>query len=385
MLMFFLLSVIRSRVERVVTGFPETASANIRFSQYYPIFEVTLGLPVATPRERRLQSNDLDEIVSIVARIYCTHSIATVGKSQIGTAGVEVVRDGSQPVVHLKYGRPVQVDAGIFPRLMLMQTCLEGGGTVEQGALTAELRRGQTVPLSPALATRLAFDARFSQRSVRLDIDAVEALCSRWLNSPLDRPLRFELRPFSQMLEQAWAQAVNLVVDYARNGVLLPGSAIANLDEFLISLVLSQHPHNYSDDLRRPQKGPAPRLIREAEHLMRVGGLDQTTSKIAAELKVSLRSLELGFREAHGCTPNEFLRKVRMGKARDALLSPETSTSVTQVALANGFLHLARFGAYYKEMFGELPVQTLRRSQTRGRGRSNRRSGDPVDSESVYV
>lgn len=189
----------------------------------------------------------------------------------------------------------------------------------------------------------------------------------------LDRPLRFALTPFSASLEQAWAQAVNLIVSYARSGISLPTSAIANLDEFLMSLVLSQHRHNYSDDLQRPQKGLPPRLIREAERLMRSAGPVQTPSKIAAELKVSLRTLELGFRAVHDCTPNEFLRRVRVNKAREALLAAGASTSVTEVALSNGFLHLARFSAYYQQTFGELPVHTLRRSQPKANRSGPRR------------
>ena len=134
---------------------------------------------------------------------------------------------------------------------------------------------------------------------------------THWLNVPaLDRPLRFALAPFSASLEQAWTQAVNLIAGYARSGIPLPSSAIANLDEFLVSLVLSQHPHNYSDDLRRPQKGLPPRLIREAERLMRSAEPGLTPSKVAAELRVSLRTLELGFRAAHDCTMLEAERGV---------------------------------------------------------------------------
>jgi AraC-like DNA-binding protein len=312
----------------------------------------------------QVQTHDLDEIVSIVSGIYCEHSIQAVGSVRALNAGFEMVRKGPQPVVQLRYGRAVRVDAGSFPRLLLMQTCLDGSGSVEQGTLRTALRPGQTVPLSPSVATQLAFDARFSQQSVRLELERVEALCSRWLNRPaLDRPLRFALAPFSPALEQAWSQAVNLIVGYARSGIPLPPSAVANLDEFLVSLVLSQHPHNYSEDLKRPTQPPPPRLVRDAERLMRDGGADQTPSKIASELNVSLRTLELGFRAVHDCTPNEFLRKVRIDKAHRALLAPSAATSVTDVALANGFLHLARFSSFYQKTFGELPIQTLRRSR----------------------
>lgn len=313
-----------------------------------------------------LQTDDLEEVGSAVAGIYCAHSVRTTGGAHAEAAGFDLIRREPQPIVQLHYGRSVRIDAGSFPRLMLMQTCLDGSGTVEQGSLGIGLRRGQTVPLSPGLATRLAFDGRFAQQSVRLDIERVEALCGTWLNVPaLDRPLRFALSPFSAALEQAWRQAVDLIVNYARSGILLPPSAMANLDEFLVSLVLSQHPHNYSDDLRRPQKGLPPRLVREAERLMRDGGSEQTPSRVAAELGVSLRTLELGFRAAHECTPGEFLRRVRIGKARDALLAANATTSVTAVALAHGFLHLARFSAYYRQMFGELPIHTLRRNRPR--------------------
>ena len=38
-----------------------------------------------------------------------------------------------------------------------------------------------------------------------------------------------------------------------------------------------------------------------------------------------------------------------------------TDTSVKQVAIANGFSHLGQFSRDYKQLFGELPSETLRR------------------------
>ena len=45
------------------------------------------------------------------------------------------------------------------------------------------------------------------------------------------------------------------------------------------------------------------------------------------------------------------------------LLAASASTSVTSVALENGFLHLPRFSSYYRAAFGEAPVATLRRNR----------------------
>jgi AraC-like DNA-binding protein len=312
-----------------------------------------------------LRTSDLAEAVAAVARVYCPHEVEIRGRSRGVIATLEVVHGGIQPIVGLGYSPPVSIDAGDFPHLMLMQTCVDGSGTAVQGDARAICRRAQTLPLSPGLSTQLHFDGCFAQRSVRLDTERLEALCSRWLNFPLDRPLRFALRPFSSELETAWAQAVELILTYERMGIVLPQAAAASFDEFMLSLVLAQHPHNYSDDLRRLSCFAPPRIVREAEHWMRTSGSETSVSKIAARVGVSLRSLEAGFREWRQSTPTQYLRKIRLEAARAALLAPSEATTVTSVALGSGFFHLGRFSAYYRATFNESPGQTLRRRRLR--------------------
>ena len=312
----------------------------------------------------RISSANPDEFAGALSRIYCPHTAVFTRSSTGVPATLEIRHAGPQPVVELRYGAPVKVDAGEFPRLMLMQTCLEGSGSASQQGVRVGLRKGETLPLSAGLSTQLEFDARFAQRSVRLDIERLESQCARMLNHPLDRGLRFELRPFSPNLEKGWMEAVNLVTTYATLDLTLPAAAAARLDEFLISLVLTQHPHNYTDDFQARTRSLPPRLIREAEHLMRTGGNELTVSVIAARLRVSLRSLEAGFREYHRTTPLQRLRAIRLERARQNLLAPQSYTSVTSAALECGFVHLARFSGYYKAAFGESPAQTLRRSRS---------------------
>lgn len=135
------------------------------------------------------------------------------------------------------------------------------------------------------------------------------------------------------------------------------------VEEFMLSLVLKHHPHNYTDDLQRRARSAPPRLIREAEQLMRTGDASLTVSRIASHLNVSLRSLEAGFQEHRRTTPIARMREIRLQRVRKQLLSADEATSVTSVALENGFLHLPRFSGYYRTAFGETPVATLRRNR----------------------
>jgi AraC-like DNA-binding protein len=317
------------------------------------------------PQKMLLRTSDLSEAVDAVSRVYCPHEVEILGRSGSDFTTLEVVRGGAQPVVRLMYPSRVKIDAGYFPRLMLMQTCVDGSATVVQGDVRVACRRSQTLPLSPGLHTRMEFDGRFAQTSVRLDIQRLEALCARWLGRPLEQPLRFELRPFSTDLEKAWTQAVALLIWYERMDIVLPSAASKAFDEFMLSLVLAKHPHNYFDDLNGKSSAAPPRTVREAEHWMQVGGAEMTVSAIADKVGVSLRSLQAGFRNWHNSTPSEYLRNIRLQAARAEMLAPTESTTVTSAALANGFFHLPRFSAYYRAAFNETPGQTLRRSRQR--------------------
>jgi transcriptional regulator GlxA family with amidase domain len=56
---------------------------------------------------------------------------------------------------------------------------------------------------------------------------------------------------------------------------------------------------------------------------------------------------------------------VRLERARNLLLKPDDTASVTGIALLCGFSNLGHFANAYRNRFGELPSQTLHRSRFR--------------------
>jgi AraC family transcriptional regulator, ethanolamine operon transcriptional activator len=77
---------------------------------------------------------------------------------------------------------------------------------------------------------------------------------------------------------------------------------------------------------------------------------------------VSERTLEYAFKEVVGLTPVTYLIRVRLHRVRQALLAAtQGTTTVSTEALNWGFWHFGEFSRAYKDCFGELPSDTLRR------------------------
>ena len=86
-------------------------------------------------------------------------------------------------------------------------------------------------------------------------------------------------------------------------------------------------------------------------------------SDLCMALNASPRTLELAFSKIVGVGPHSFFRISRMNRARMMLLKADSRESrVTDIAEALGFSELGRFSVQYRELFGESPSETLRRS-----------------------
>lgn len=311
-----------------------------------------------------MRTRNLDEAIDAVTKVYCPHTIQVAGPTRDVDAVLEVTHVTSQPLVELSYGVPVTIDAGSFPRLFLMMHCARGSATTTQEDQRAEWRHGQTVPFSAGFATRLWFDRAFVQKSVRLDVDKLETLCARWLGHPLEQPLRFALCPFSEDFERVWQRTLSYLWSNDEGGLPLTGAARIAFDEFLLTLLLHHHLHNYSAEMAGTVPVPVPGLVRRAERFM-IDNAETLTSisEVAAQLGVSIRSLQAGFRQWRNTTPNARLREIRLQFVRDELLRSGAETNVTGAALRYGFSHLGRFSAHYQSAFGEIPSATLRRGR----------------------
>lgn len=105
------------------------------------------------------------------------------------------------------------------------------------------------------------------------------------------------------------------------------------------------------------------RLVRTAEEWMLAHLADSVrVPDLCAALRVSRRELEYAFRSIFDKSPRDYLETLRLHAIRRALLDADSDeTRVIDIAYAHGMPHLGRFAASYRSLFGENPVETLRR------------------------
>lgn len=113
------------------------------------------------------------------------------------------------------------------------------------------------------------------------------------------------------------------------------------------------------DELLVPRNA---RLRAAVEYMHTHAELPITPTMIAEHAGLGLRGLQVAFSRQLGTTPTEYLRGIRLDRARVDLLNlGPGETTVAQIATRWGFAHLGRFSASYGERFGEKPSATLYR------------------------
>jgi len=138
-------------------------------------------------------------------------------------------------------------------------------------------------------------------------------------------------------------------------------AAHVELVELLLAMLGGAHDFepNRSERTRQAQA----LIVKLAEdHAMSQTGDHLYVSDLCRVAAVSERTLEYAFKEVMGLTPVTYLIRVRLHRVRQALLAAtQGSTTVSTEALNWGFWHFGEFSRAYKDCFGELPSDTLRR------------------------
>lgn len=105
-------------------------------------------------------------------------------------------------------------------------------------------------------------------------------------------------------------------------------------------------------------------IQRVTEYIENNADRELTLSDLVDVSGMSTRTLYSRFSQAYGTGPMAYLKSVKLRRCRENLLAADPEAEfVGDIAALWGFYHLSSFARYYKQEFGELPSETLKRSE----------------------
>jgi transcriptional regulator GlxA family with amidase domain len=236
------------------------------------------------------------------------------------------------------------------------------------GALAGEVAPGSSTGILPA-GVPLRFDFKSSYRHlvVRIEQDALQRYLSVLLGQQIDRDLRFDgAADRDPAMKHVRRMLFQFASDFNTSGGSYSDLARAEMTRIVIMKFLMYHRHNYTHALFREPPASTASAVRVVEEYIEANWdrpIDIEAMSTVA--KISARSLFRQFKKERGYSPAEFAKRIRLDRARDMLEQSEGHVSVTQVALKCGFQNPGHFARDFRLAFGELPSDTLRRSNLR--------------------
>ncbi len=106
-------------------------------------------------------------------------------------------------------------------------------------------------------------------------------------------------------------------------------------------------------------------IIRRAKELLEVHK-DQhiLVEELAAAVGVSVQTLRRAFNDYFGVGPSRYLQLRQIHQVHHVLWAAQPdAVSVSDVMVAYGVWHFSRFASRYRQVFGELPSETLRKKR----------------------
>jgi len=170
------------------------------------------------------------------------------------------------------------------------------------------------------------------------------------------------VRPRARDLESLRAH-IRRVVDLASRGGSLEEPGVSGMVEEETAALLVWTLAG-AEWLRPPRMRLRDEAIRKAEEVIdAVGTGPLQVRDLCSASGASWRTLNYAFQEKYGIPVKRYLTIRRLNGVRRDLLRGDDRTTVSFVAARWNFWHMGEFAGRYRQMFGELPSDTLKRSR----------------------
>ncbi len=311
---------------------------------------------------RVFESGDLDQTRDHIARTYCPHHLSIGERSGRLSAWLNHKRLSQVGVGAMAYGTEVAISGVEDQDFLLLMLPLRGAASIGLGQQAIDCHAGLGVVASTVELDRMRWSQDCSQLVVQISTAAIDRHLTLMTGRPPREPVRFTPEMTIAGSRPSWWSYVTLLLDELSSSDGLGAQAsIAHLETLLIVKLLETQGSNYRAQLQPQGCRIAPQHVRRVERFIADNVERPITLEELVEVSgVSARALFDGFRRFRGQSPMAYLRSIRFERVRHDLLNARAGETVTSIACRWGFYQFGRFAGHYRQIFGELPSETLR-------------------------
>ncbi len=266
---------------------------------------------------------------------------------------------------HLKIDASYSFDSDPMPMLVVVDVLSGVAEYVREGVVDRVVDGGSVL----VSGWDMAFAGSADHPEFRTTSLSAEALFATLEEADPEHPgwpiIFTSYTPRSPAAGARWRATVDQV------SAMLPADATPGQEDAAARLLghtlLNTFPNNVVVRATLPNGDPddadaSPSTVRRAARIIEAhAGEELTPGDLARECNVTPRALQYAFRKHLGCTPQDYMKRVRLDLVRRSLRTG-TSTSVSDAAATYGFFNPGRFASDYRQVFDENPGQTLGRS-----------------------
>ncbi|PYE25584.1 AraC family transcriptional regulator [Paraburkholderia silvatlantica] len=332
----------------------------VRFAQhevsYLSVMSRTDFRPHALRDHRLFESKDLDETRELISRVMQPHSLVPFGDGG-GHSHMDFVKLGRLGIGTIGFGSGMQVDVEAVDGYYLLMFCVSGYAEVKASGRTIHVDDRQGVIRAPGEPFSAKLSPQCEQLVLRIDPVALPA------DVALGTERNGALMHFASGAMRAWQEQLKLIASSPDLLASACGNAHVgeHVESLLVNLLAAGSTEWDASFSSSPRKTATPGFVRRAEDLMIASlGSPMQLADLAEAAGVPVRTLCDGFMRFRQTSPMQYLRQVRLERARETILATSAEVRIAHIALDCGFTHFGRFAQSYKERFGESPSQTGR-------------------------
>ncbi len=265
------------------------------------------------------RTRDAEEMCAALARVYAKPTVFLDARSKTVDVAVNHYQAKDIAIGYTRYGTAI---TAAYPEnnFMFQSFPVRGRGEVTIGNTKRRLAAHHGMIVSPGQRFAIKLNANYEHFVLVINAPSLAAKLAALTGTTIKYPLSCNATADDKTpATDALRDHFFFLVDQLSTAVAsLPSFVMAEFEQTLMVMFLHANRHNYSHLLEQGSPDSAPWQVRRAEEYVEANWLRPITLENLAEISgVSAFSLFRSFRKLRGYSPIEFVKRVRLGHARD--------------------------------------------------------------------